>query len=150
MDKFIADVHLGKVARYLRLLGFDTVYKNSYTKYELRSIARSENRTLLTKNLLFLKDTNLHCCIITTDDSLLQLRQVVNEYQLKESFQPFSRCRVCNDILETVAKETIENKIEENTSRYYHEFWQCAGCKRVYWKGAHYKRMMRLIEEAEN
>jgi uncharacterized protein len=144
--KFIADVHLGKLARYLRLLGFDTWYKNSATNSELKSLASSENRILLSKSELFADDTSFKSCIIKTEDSFLQLKQVIGEFKLKEDFKPFSRCMICNGLLEVVEKNTVEEKLEENTARYYHEFWQCTGCKHVYWKGAHYKRMIQLIE----
>jgi uncharacterized protein len=145
--KFIADVHLGKLARYLRLLGFDTRYKNSVTNSELKSLASSENRILLSKNELFADDTSFKSCIIKAEDSFLQLQQVIREFTLKEDFKAFSRCMICNSLLKAVEKNTVEEKLEDNTARYYHEFWQCTGCKRVYWKGAHYKRMMQLIEE---
>ena len=148
--RFIADVHLGKLARLLRLLGFDTNYKNDYSNSELLQLSRQESRVLLSRNASFEKQMNVQCFVVTSEDAFLQLKQVVNQFHLKEQFHPFTRCIVCNGILGPVAKENVLPLLEKNTAQYFDEFRQCNHCKRVYWKGSHYERMLKTIEHIVN
>ena len=144
--KFIADVHLGKLARLLRMLGFDTVYKNDFTLDELVKISDEENRILLSRNASLLKTHPDKCFIVSDEDPLVQLKQVIQHFGLNDRFQPFSRCIVCNGILESVSKENIAYLLQKNTASYFTEFWQCKDCQRIYWKGSHYDRMLKTIE----
>lgn len=145
IHKFIADVHLGKLARSLRLLGFDTVYKNDYSNSQLLQISRQENRVLLSRNVSLQKHTEIESFAITSEDPLQQLKQVIDHFNLRDQFNPFSRCIVCNGILEPVAKEHVQQLLEKNTAQYFNEFRQCDHCKRIYWKGSHYERMLKMI-----
>jgi uncharacterized protein len=145
-NKFIADVHLGKLARILRLLGFDTVYKNSYNLTELISISVEQNRILLSRNAALRRKDELKCFVLTDEDPLEQARQVVRHFHL-QSFHPFSRCIACNGILEAVDKAAIEVRLQPNTKNYFNEFWQCSQCRRVYWKGSHYERMLKTVKK---
>jgi uncharacterized protein len=147
--RFIADVHLGKLARLLRLLGFDTAYKNNLTKEELVTISSEEKRTLLSRDSSIAKVGLQQYLIVTTEDPLQQLKQVVKDLRLTNHFQPFSRCIACNGNLEMVPKESILPLLGKNTKEYYHEFWQCNNCKRIYWKGSHYERMLKTIERIQ-
>lgn len=144
--KFIADVHLGKLARLLRMLGFDIVYRNDYTSKELLKISDEENRILLSRNVALSKTHPDKCFIVSDEDPLVQLKQVIQHFDLNDRFQPFSRCMVCNGTLESVSKESIANLLQKNTSSYFNEFWQCKDCGRIYWKGSHYERMLKTIE----
>jgi uncharacterized protein len=144
--KFIADVHLGKLARLLRMLGFDTVYENSFATNELISISREQERILLSRNSSFAKDNTIKTFITTAEEPLTQLKQVVEYFELKNEFHPFSRCIVCNGELQTVSKQEISHLLPENTFRYFNEFWQCSNCRRIYWKGSHYERMLQTIQ----
>jgi uncharacterized protein with PIN domain len=144
--KFIADVHLGKLARSLRMLGFDTVYKNDFTLKELLRISNEENRILLSGNASLLKTHPDKSFIVSDEDPLVQLKQVIQHFDLKDRFQPFSRCMICNGTLESVSKESIAYALQKNTSSYFTEFWQCKDCSRIYWKGSHYERMLKTIE----
>jgi len=143
---FLADVHLGRLARMLRMLGFDTEYRNDYSNDKLLEIAEKENRILLSRNGNFKNKPFIQFLLITDEDSILQLKQVVAQFALHSSFQPFSRCIVCNGHLERKEKESIAALLLENTKRYYNEFWQCSGCRKIYWKGSHYERMLKLLE----
>ena len=146
MERFIADVHLGKLARMLRLLGFDVLYQNSYTQLELVAIALQEDRVLLSKNSLLPKRIPaLRFLLIQSNDSFQQLDQVLHHLQTKD-FQPFTRCLVCNGTLRSVIKEAIADQLQLDTAKYFEEFWQCENCKHIYWKGSHYNRMVRLVE----
>ena len=145
---FIADVHLGKLARMLRMLGFDTVYSNAFSNAELISIAQEQQRVLLSRNgAIGRKHPALNSFFISHDEPEAQLAHVLQHFHLLACIQPFSRCMVCNGILEPVSKEAVLTKLPEKTAIYYHEFWQCANCKRIYWKGPHYNRMMRFIQK---
>jgi uncharacterized protein with PIN domain len=144
--KFIADVHLGKLARLLRMLGFDTAYKNDFTLDELVKISDEENRILLSRNASLSKTHPDKFFIVSDEDPLVQLKQVIQHFSLNDRFQPFSRCIVCNGILESVSKENIVYLLQKNTASYFNEFWQCKDCGRIYWKGSHYERMLKTIE----
>jgi len=145
---FIADVHLGKLASMLRMLGFDTVYSNAYNNTELIHIAQEQHRVLLSRNAAIgRKHPALVTFFISQDDPATQLEHVLQHFQLLQHIQPFSRCMVCNGILEPVSKETVFAQLPEKTAMYYNEFWQCSNCNRIYWKGPHYNRMMRFIQK---
>jgi uncharacterized protein len=144
---FVADVHLGRLARYLRLLGFDVVYENNYTTTKLKYIAVTSHRTLLTRNTAFSKLEGLSCFIINSNDARQQLKDVVQQLQLAAHIQPFTRCMMCNALLHVVDKQQVISSLEKNTQSYYDAFWQCARCHRIYWKGSHYERMLQWVNE---
>ena len=145
--KFIADVHLGKLAKLLRMLGFDTLYDNSFTNSELISIALQQNRILLSRNAVINNHkTELQSFFISYQNPELQLQQVLQNFNIKKQIHPFTRCIVCNGTLQAVSKDDILLQLPQNTNQYFNEFWQCNNCNRIYWKGSHYERMSRLIE----
>ena len=144
-DKFIADVHLGKLARLLRLLGFDTHYENNSTINELLSIGTDQDRIILSRNSLISKKTN-KSFIVTDENPFTQWKEVDEHFHLRTRVHPFSRCIVCNGVFKTVLKENIVDSLEINTASYFNEFWQCQECIRIYWKGSHYERMLKTIQ----
>jgi len=143
-EKFIADVHLGKLARLLRLLGFDTLYKTNFTSGELTKIGLAEDRTILSRNHSL---TANKCFFIKDENPVRQLEQVDEHFHLRMQFLPFSRCIMCNGLLETVSKESISVSLNQDTVEYFNEFWQCKDCKRIYWKGSHYENMLKTIQK---
>ena len=144
---FIADVHVGKLARLLRMLGFDTLYSNAFTNKELVDTALAQQRILLSRNVAIGKhQPHLQTFIITKYEPEAQLADVLQHFHLLSNIQPFSRCMVCNGILVPVAKDVIIKELPEKTAMYYREFWQCTNCRRIYWKGPHYNRMMGFIQ----
>ena len=145
---FIADVHLGKLAKALRLLGFDTFYHTTSTPGTLLRIAAEENRILLSRGLEITKHaaTSLR---IESEDVAIQLQQVLLQFGLKKSIQPFTRCLVCNGLLNVVSKEQIASRLQPDTYRYFAEFWECAQCENIYWKGSHYERMRSFLNEID-
>lgn len=147
MPRFVADVHLGRLARALRMLGVDTLYENSFTNGQLVALASGQQRILLSRNEAFQRNAAVQVYVLHSEDYLVQLQSVVQAFGLLPSARPFTRCLRCNGALQPVSKQTIESLLEENTRRYYNAFWQCSGCGRIYWKGAHYHRMQRLIRE---
>lgn len=143
--KFVCDVHLGKLAKALRMLGFDTVYQNNFTNTDLERIAVEENRILLSRNTAFSKNKNLRLFIITSENPSIQIKAVIEHFELKNKIDPFTLCIVCNEPLQKVSKEDIISQIPANTKKYFEEFRQCANCQRIYWKGSHYERMLKEI-----
>lgn len=145
---FILDVHLGRLAKYLRMLGFDTLYRNDFTGYEIIDIAIQSNRTILTRNTNLLKMKSVsRGYAIRSSDPYEQIREVVGRFDLRSSARPFTRCIDCNCPIESVSKENIADRLEELTSRYYKRFFICTGCGKIYWEGSHYERMMKMIEK---
>jgi len=146
--RFILDGHLGRLATYLRLLGFDTLYQNDYDDEELAEISGNEGRLLLTRDrrLLMRKVVDFGFCLRTTDPRQ-QLAAVLERYDLNKEIRPWHRCLRCNGRLRPVAKEAVLDRLEPKTKRYYHEFRICMACDQIYWKGSHYQPLQQLINE---
>lgn len=144
--KFILDVHLGTLAKYLRLLGFDTIYRNNLEDVEIINLSVKGQRIILTRDLLILKNGKVtHGYFVRETIPMKQLREIVRRFDLKDHFNPFHRCLECNGIISNVDKSEIENEIQENTRKAFQEFYQCQICKKIYWKGSHYERMMKMV-----
>ena len=145
--RFVLDGHLGRLTAYLRMLGFDSMYRNDFSDQELAMISLSENRILLTRDRGLLKRSQVtHGYLITTRDPKQQLLAVVRRFDLVLSFKPFARCIACNGVLEDAKKESVINLLEPRTKRYFEEFRKCVACGKIYWKGSHYERMLAFIE----
>src|SRR3954463_4658107 len=114
---FIADVHLGKLARRMRMLGFDVLYDNHFTNKQLAQIAKSENRILLSRNSAFENNKALQSFIIHSEDAATQLQQVLMHFGLKEQIHPFTKCIICNGKLNSVANDVIADQLQPNTKR---------------------------------
>ncbi len=147
--KFILDVHLGTLARYLRLTGFDTLYRNDLQDEEIITISVSEQRIILTRDLQILKNGKVtHGYYVRNTNPGKQLDEIVDRFDLKKQFKPFTRCMDCNGIIEKVDKNSVENELLPNTRKSFHEFYRCNSCRKVYWKGSHYEKMLRLFENS--
>lgn len=145
--KFILDVHLGKLARYLRLMGFDTLYRNDYSDREIIEISVSNNRIILTRDIGILKNDKVtRGYWLRSQDSKQQLCEVLKKFDLYSQIQTFSRCIVCNGIIESIGKDKIADKITPNTFKYYNEFFKCSSCQRLYWEGSHYIKLKKFTE----
>ena len=145
--RFVLDVHLGRLAGYLRMLGFDASYRNSYSDPELLDISVKELRILLTcdRRLLMRKQIN-YGYFVRSRAPKQQVLEILRHYHLKP-VQSGRRCINCNGIILPVAKEAIESRLLPLTRKYYDEFYQCQNCHRIYWEGSHYSKMERLVEE---
>ena len=148
--RFLLDNHLGKLARYLRLLGLDTLYAaNHVDDAELARIAHEEERILLTRDRGLLKRGNVvygYC--LRTRDSMGQLTAVLHRFQLHDEINPWTRCLRCNGLLRPVEKETILHRLEPKTKRYFDEFRLCESCGQIYWQGSHFARLQRIVDKA--
>lgn len=146
--KFILDVHLGKLARWLRMLGFDTLYRNDYADPEIVAIAVHEARTILTRDLGIMKRRAvIRGYHVQSTKPEEQLQEVLSRYDLLNQIKPFHRCIACNGLLQTVAKETVVAQLEPKTILYYDEFFQCEACYKIYWRGSHFARMETFISK---
>jgi hypothetical protein len=145
--RFVLDIHLGRLANYLRMLGFDALYRNDYRDEELARVSREEERILLTRdrNLLKRRAVEHGYCVRETRPRR-QLLEVLERFDLRGSVAAFTRCLRCNGLLEPVAKEEIAGQLPPRTSEHYQDFRQCASCGQVYWKGSHYQRMQQFIQ----
>ncbi|MBB1285979.1 hypothetical protein HRH25_16470 [Flavisolibacter sp. BT320] len=145
---FVLDVHLGKLARLLRLLGFDTHYETGYADAEIVALAAHQNRIALTRDVGLLKHKVLRYGYwLRSQNPEEQLAEVVKRFSLCDHIRPFSRCIACNGLIATVEKEKIQYKLPPNTRGHFHEFYQCSHCQKVYWKGSHYDKMVRRIAQ---
>ena len=147
VTKFILDVHLGKLARYLRLFGFDTYYRNDLDDPEIVHIAATEQRIILTRDLGILKTRSVtHGYWVRSIAPRQQAREVVSALQLETSFRPFSRCADCNSHLTEVDKCSVKGQLNKGVLHDFEQYAQCSGCHKVYWKGSHYDRICELID----
>ncbi len=146
--KFVLDVHLGRLAAYLRMLGFDTLYRNCYSDPELVRISSAERRILLTRDRALLLHRDLtHGYYLRQTDSRCQLAEIVTRFDLAGSIQPFTRCMACNALLADVSREDVLGELPPRVAASCQEFRRCPRCRRVYWKGSHYRRMQQWIEQ---
>ncbi len=145
--RFILDMHLGKLALYLRMLGFDTLYRNDYTDEELARISNTEGRILLTKDRGLLKRNEVtHGYYVRETDPQRQIIEILQRFDLADAVRPFRLCLRCNTPLQPVAKQAIVHRLPPRAREYYDEFHICPTCARIYWRGSHYDRMQRSIE----
>lgn len=145
--RFVLDVHLGKLATYLRLLGFDVLYRNDYDDDELARISSQEQRMLLTQDRGLLKRGMVaYGYAVRSHNPETQTVEVLQRFRLYAAVAPLQRCPYCNGQLTLVEKAAIADQIPHYTRLLYDEFSQCQSCQRIYWKGAHYKRIQALLE----
>lgn len=146
--RFVLDAHLGRLAAYLRMLGFDTLYRNDYDDPELAETSANEHRILLTcdRRLLMRKQIT-HGYFVRERQPKQQLLEILNRFDLYNNLQPFTRCMYCNGTTQPVNKQEIEAQLLPKTIKYYDEFYQCETCNKIYWKGSHYLKMKEMIKE---
>ena len=145
---FVLDVHLGGLARRLRLLGFDCWYRNDYKDEEIIEVSVKHHRIILTRDKGILKNRRVsHGCWLHSDDSDRQLREVIERFDLVGRAAPFSRCSDCNGLLETVKKSLVLDRIPVNTAAAFDTFYRCSNCGKIYWKGSHYEDMLRRFSD---
>lgn len=145
--KFICDVHLGKLARNLRMIGIDTFYKNDFTDSDLVNVALKEKRTILTRDIGILKRTEVtHGYYLRSNESQYQTKEVIKRFQLKGLVKEFTRCLKCNSLLNPISREKILNELPAKVKQYHNEFYFCNNCNKVYWQGSHYDKMLNTIK----
>jgi uncharacterized protein with PIN domain/sulfur carrier protein ThiS len=148
VPRFVADVHLGRMATYLRLLGFDTAYQRDSDDSTLAAQAAAEHRILLTRDRELLKRRVVtHGYFVRSQEPYEQVREVLLRFDLWSSAQPFTRCLRCNGTLRAIPKETVAHRLPPRSHAYAHQCWQCTHCGHVYWDGTHYQRLTALVAQ---
>ena len=147
-SRFILDAHLGKLAKYLRMLGFDTLYRNDYGDEEIIDLAVREKRIILTRDKLLLQSRRVtHGYYIRATDKHKQLKEVVKKFDLYSQFRSFTRCMTCNADLVPKSRQEIPELVPPEILELYEDFYFCPACRKVYWQGSHFRRMESFIRE---
>jgi len=147
--KFLADTMLGKLAKELRMLGYDALYYRGQNPYELFQLARQQERLILTRNTRLTPKTKEDRIIqITEDNPMLQLKELLKQgiVALNEETL-FSRCLLCNSLLKEITQEEAEGKVPDFVFYQQKEFYRCSHCHHIYWPGSHQERMQKRLKE---
>lgn len=151
--KFIADGMLGKLTRWLRMIGYDVAYSVQFSDNELLELAKKEERTLLTKDFELYKRAigrGLNALYVEGKSGSHRLAEVTKRYGLELTIDMNkSHCPLCNSPLKTALKDELTNKIEKNTYKFYDKFWKCPNCGQVYWQGAHWKQITKTLTQVK-
>jgi uncharacterized protein with PIN domain len=146
--RFVLDIHLGKLAALLRLLGFDTLYRNDYGDDELARISARESRILLTRDRgLLMRNAVVYGYSVRRTEPRRQLVEVIARFDLAGRVAPFRRCLRCNGLLEVVDKAAILDRLPTGVRELHDAFHICRDCRRVYWPGTHYRRLRAFVDE---
>ena len=149
--KFVADVHLGKLTRYLRMLGIDVLYENNFDDEKIVHLSTKEKRAILTKDIGILKRNEVtHAYWIRSTKAELQTKEVLGRFHLQNEIKEFSRCLECNELLKSIKKETIIDQLPPKVATSKNEFYECSSCNKFYWKGSHYLRMLKFVKSIKN
>lgn len=145
---FILDVHLGKLARYLRLLGFDVAYENNFSDETIATRSQNEKRIVLTRDVGLLKHNKItRGYWIRHTDPEQQTIEVLKKFDLYRQCNPFTSCLECGGLLAQVEKKEIVDTLLPETKQYYESFMKCQDCQRIYWEGTHYLKLKKLVEK---
>jgi len=144
--RFLLDVHLGRLATYLRMLGFDTLYRNDYDDPTLANISAQQSRILLTcDRKLLMRKTIAHGYLVISRKPRQQIHEVLKRFDLFDYQSERARCLRCNGIIQTVSKQAIATQLLPLTKKHYDEFFQCDSCNKIYWEGSHHKKIQTLV-----
>jgi len=147
-NRFQADANLGKLARYLRMAGFDTAYIREQSDREIINQMLGEQRALLSRDRKLLMHNLIEYAYLPrSDDPAEQLLEVFQRYDLFDDADPFSRCPNCNGLLQSVAKEEVIDQLEPLTKKHFDDFSQCPDCGQIYWAGSHRRRLDDRLKE---
>ncbi len=145
--RFVADAHLGGLARLLRMLGFDTLYDNHFEDQRIAELAAREGRIVLTRDRELLKRRVIsHGCYLHAQKPAEQLRELFERLDLARSLRPFSRCLHCNLALRPVDLQEARERLPSRIGYSYERFMECPGCRRLYWEGSHWRNMRALLD----
>jgi uncharacterized protein len=145
--RFVLDIHLGRLAAYLRMVGLDALYEQAFGDEQLAAVSREEDRVLLTRDIGLLKRGAVRFgYFVRETNPRRQLAEVSARFRLERHARAFSRCLRCNAPLRPADKEEVAGRLPGRTRELFQEFLSCPVCERVFWKGGHYERMRRLID----
>lgn len=144
--KFVIDVNVGKLAKLLRMLGYNTAYQQDWQDRDIADLAHSENRIVLTRDKGLLKRGKVQWGhLLRGEITEKQLKETVDFYGLSKNNRIFSRCLCCNTELLPVKKSQIQHRLEPKTRKYFYRFYLCPCCNRIYWQGSHHKNMHKWL-----
>jgi uncharacterized protein with PIN domain len=147
ITRFVADAHLGALARQLRMIGFDTLYQNCFSDDEVERLAREQQRIVRTRDRALLKRRGItHGCYVRALQPQWQLREVFDRLDLARAARPFTRCLSCNGMLRPVEPQRVDALVPAGVRQRYRRFCLCDGCARVFWEGTHWRRMRDLVD----
>lgn len=147
VSKFILDSHLGKLAKYLRMAGFDTLYENNYSDDAIRQIAAKESRIILTRDRDLLASREVtHGYYVRNIHPREQMAEIAAKFDLYSQMVPFTRCLICNTELKKIDQKNVPEIVVAETRQIFSEFYQCTTCQKTYWKGSHYHRMLEFLQ----
>lgn len=147
--KLLLDGMLGRLAKWLRLLGYDTAYFPDLDDNELVRLARAQGRILLTRDRELTRRRRLSCLFVESDELEEQIQQVISKLHL-ETERPFSRCPVCNTPLQEVEKSRVKGHVPPYVFRTKEHFSLCPECDRIYWRGTHWAKMREEMARIQN
>ena len=144
--RFLLDVHLGRLATYLRMLGFDTLYRNDYDDPTLANISAEQNRILLTcDRKLLMRKTITYGYLVISRKPRQQIHEVLKRFELFDYQSERARCLRCNGIIQAVSKQAIATQLQPLTKKHYDDFFQCDSCNKIYWEGSHHTKIQTLV-----
>lgn len=152
--KFVTENNVGKLARWLRLIGYDTLLFKQKDDVQMIKTALSEGRVILTKDTQFMKrrlvtNGKLKTVLVEQDDPKLQLQEVMKTLNLNYHFKPFSLCLECNQVLIARDKEEVKNLVPTHVFETQTQYTECPACHRIYWKGTHWLAMLKRLEDLQ-
>ncbi|MFH1359479.1 MAG: Mut7-C RNAse domain-containing protein [Candidatus Omnitrophota bacterium] len=148
--RFILDSHLGKLARHLRLLGFDVRYKNFFPDEEIVAIHQETRRIILTRDIGLLKNRVVKRGYwVRSSDPKKQIQEIIKEFKLKTKIKPFTLCLECNGRITRIPKSCVIHRLPPLTKEVYQRFFICRKCQKIYWRGAHYARLCGFVQKVK-
>jgi uncharacterized protein with PIN domain len=150
--KFIVDCNVGKLAKWLRLMGYDARFFNGTDDSQLVATALAEGRVILSRDTHIMErrvitSGKLKAILIQSDKPQLQIRQVIDTLDLDTNFRPFTICLECNQALEERNKDEVKELVPPYVFKTQSQFMQCPTCKRIYWRGTHWQSMTKRLEK---
>ena len=150
--KFIADNNVGKLAKWLRMMGYDTLFFNGSNDSHMVAMALAEGRVILTRDTQIMKrrlvtSEQLKAVLVRSDEPGVQLQQVIEELKLNCQFKPFTICLECNQPLVERSKEQVEDRVPPYVYRTQSQYMECPACQRIYWRGTHWQAMTQRLSE---
>ena len=149
IPRFILDVHLGGLARYLRFAGFDTLYSSMDPgDQSIAYVSKHENRIAVSRDIGLLKRSIIQYGYwIRHTQVQNQFSEIAKRYKLMAYANPFSRCTLCNGLIDQVEKHAVINELPPRVGEQFNEFWRCSQCQQIYWKGLHYLKIKKCIDD---
>jgi uncharacterized protein with PIN domain len=145
--RFVADTHLGKLARLLRMMGFDTLYRRDFEDARIIALSIDERRIILTRDRGILKHkTVTHGYCLRSAQPQEQAREVLERFDLGSEIDPFARCMLCNGRIVGADADEVKDRLLPRTAADFDDFYRCESCEKIYWRGSHYDKMKTLID----